>query len=334
MKILTSLVNDPETLDMLGNTRGELEALLQDLQLDGFEVLLSQPLESELFSEGMLVGNHFYFYPLWIDFVKGNYRKLLEEFKDFSAVETYYRANHRQGFINNLRDELVTAAEAGVEYVVMHVSHMSLEESYTGAHLYPDDIILDEFIALLNQAMEGLELNYKLLFENTWYPGLTLLNKAAALRLIREVQHDKTGFVLDTGHLIHTAPGINDPDAALAYINSTVQALGDLREHIDCIHLNLSLSGDYRESDATRRAFRGELPFAANMALAMDHVRKIDNHGVFNHNGISQFIELVDPSYVVYELSFRDKADLRQKIKQQNSYTNIQTFRNASYPSE
>ncbi|MFB0918104.1 MAG: TIM barrel protein [Clostridiaceae bacterium] len=326
MKFLTSIVNDDYTLDKLGHDKKSLVSLLETTGLDGFEILMTELYQKELFTKDFAVGNHLYFYPIWMDFIKGDFDALLKEFKDEKSVFSYYGAKTKKDYIENIRKELIKAKAAEYEYVVFHVSHMTLEESFTGNYKYSDFEVASEFIDVLNQAVRGLDLPFWILLENNWYPGLTFLDNDITSMFIDELKHDKVGFVLDTGHLIHTDTGIKTEEDAVTYIMSVLTRMGDLKSHIKCIHLNLSLSGEYREKLNGKSSLDFNKSFFENMNSAMEHIRKIDNHNIFHHNKLKDLIFFIKPLYVVFELSFKDKEDLINKISKQDSYIGMRTL--------
>lgn len=43
-----------------------------------------------------------------------------------------------------------------------------------------------------------------LLFENLWWPGLTLKNPKLVAKLLKNVKHPNLGIMLDLGHLMNT----------------------------------------------------------------------------------------------------------------------------------
>lgn len=323
MKFLTSIVNDDFTLDKLGHDNKSLETLLEATNLHGFEILLTEEYQKELFSKDIAVGNHLFFYPIWMDFAKGETAALLKEFKNMETVYSYYGAKSKKEYIENIRKELIKAGKSDFEYVVFHVSHMTLEESFTEKYKYSDFEVALEFIDVLNEAVKGLDLPFWILLENNWYPGLTFLDNDITKMFIDKINHDKVGFVLDTGHLIHTNTKIRTEEEAASYIISVISRMGILKEHIKCIHINLSLSGEYREKSKGISKINPEETFYENMSYALEHIRKIDNHGIFNHNKLKGLLFFIKPLFVVFELSFKDKEDLINKILKQYSYIGI-----------
>ncbi len=71
---------------------------------------------------------------------------------------------------------------------------------------------------MINEILKGLRIGYTVLFENHWFPGLTLLNRGEAQRLLDGVHYPHKGFVLDIGHLMNTKARIRTEEEAVAYI--------------------------------------------------------------------------------------------------------------------
>ncbi len=319
MKKLINIVNDPWTLEKLGNTEEKLKSLLEETGTDGFELLKTEE-DTGMFPEGSIIGRHLYFYPMWMDFIIGRKEGILEDFGTFETAMMYYRAKDREGYISNLRDELEDAKAMGVEYVVMHVSHMSLREAYTYKYRYTSREIAEEFIKVINGATENYGDGPMLLLENNWYPGLDFLSGEIMEYLLENIRYPHTFFLLDTGHLVNTSVKIRNEEEALKYMEDKIQKNRRIKDKIKGVHLNLTFSGGYAESVMKNHRHDVNEPYEKKMTDAMEHIGKIDKHGIFTHNGISIFIRNINPRYLVYELSYGDRDDLISKIHLQDIY--------------
>ena len=93
--------------------------------------------------------------------------------------------------------------------------------------------------------MDELPEDCLLLYENLWWPGLTLLNPRLADHLLSGTHHQRTGLLLDTGHLMNTSTNLATEDEAVRYVRRVVRGLGGLRTSIYGMHLHRSLSGAF-----------------------------------------------------------------------------------------
>lgn len=320
IRYLTSIVNDDYTFEKIGKTSDELESFLRESGIDGFEILMTEDFQKSLFKDGMAVGNHLFFYPMWMDFIRGDIDEVLKEFKTEEAIYGYYRGKNRQDYVRNLALEFEKADKAGFSYVVMHVSHMNIREAYTGAYRFNDEEVSEEFISVINDALKIYSPDLDILLENNWYPGLTFLDNRITEKYIKKINHKRIGFTLDTGHLLNTDTGIENSDEAIEYLMEKAENLNGLREYIKCIHLNYCLSGEYVRNSRKIPLYDENDDFNQAVGKAMVHISKIDKHGIFNHNGIREFINLINPDYLVFELSFKDSEDLKTKIITQKSF--------------
>lgn len=320
MKKLLSIVNDEYTLNKIGKTKEELEKLLNETSTDGFEILKTDSLDKSIFPEGSIIGRHLYFYPMWMDLFTGNEKGIIDDFSNLENAHNYYECKDKEGFIKKLKEEFKDCEKDGFTYAVMHVSHMSIEEAYTYNYSYKSKEIALAFCELINKAMDGENFTFQLLLENNWYPGLTFLEKDVLEILIENIEYKNTAFLLDTGHLVNTNREIKNSEEAIKYLNKVIDNLGEYKNYIEAIHLNVTYSGEYSKKIQKENKYKKEEPYEKRMSDAMVHVGLIDNHEVFSDNYIGDFVRKVNPKYLVFEIKYKDKEDLITKVKEQTSY--------------
>lgn len=316
---LTNLSDADSTLEKFGHSTAAIEELLDGTDLDGIELIRWNNTDEHIIPRQRVVGIHLPFWPSWVDFWRNDKASLLRQFGNEENIRGYYMAAGREEFIANYRAAFLEAAERGAQYVVFHIGHAELEDVYTYRYHYDDEAVINAAIELLNEILSGFSLPYHLLLENLWYPGLTFLKPQLAERLLTGVNYERTGFVLDIGHLINTNIDLKTAEEAVSYCLRAIENLGPLKAAIKTVHLNGDLSGDYVKAAIANPQYRAADDLSQRIFDAMHHVSKIDRHVPFTHPGVRALLAAADPDYLVYELVSRTKEELRTLIKKQNA---------------
>ncbi len=315
---LTNISDADTTLEKFNHSTAAIERLLKETCLDGLELIRWNQTEEHVIPKDKVIGIHLSFWPMWLDFWRGDKAELLRQFGSEENIRGYFLADTKEAFIANYRREFIEAEERGAQYVVFHVGHAELEHTYTYRYTYQDAEIISATIDLLNEILDGLPVHYHILLENLWYSGLTFLQPHLAESLLKKIHYDRLGFVLDIGHLINTNIELKSETEAVQYIKKVLHNLGDLKSHIKTIHLNGSLTGAYVKESMARPQYRKEDDFYTRLFSAMGHVGKIDRHVPFTHPAIKEIIDDVGPSYLVYELASKTMEELKAMILAQN----------------
>ena len=316
---LINLSTYSHDIQMFNYDQNKIINFLQKNGMDGIELLNPIMWDENIIPRRLVKGVHLRYYPAWFDFWKGNREALLKQFKTMDDVEKYYGGINRESIIEYYKKEIRAADKIGAEYVVFHVSHVQLEHIYNYKFTYSDLEIIDAAVELINEIFKGLNTNVKLLFENLWWPGLTMLNKDMAYRMLGKVNYSNKGFMLDTGHLMNTNYYIENETQAVEYILNTTNNLGELKSFIKGIHLNCSLSGAYVMEEINKNNnIESMFNSRKTYGNAYSHVLNIDQHKPFRDKSVSKIIEFIKPEYVVYEFITSSLAQLEQYIKIQD----------------
>ncbi|MCR4435132.1 MAG: TIM barrel protein [Clostridiales bacterium] len=291
-------------LKNFNNNPVELEAFLKRHRLDGLELIQYDPWKPSLVPPRLIGGLHMRFWPTWLDFWRMDLPQLERQFGKISTCRQYYGGERPEALVEYYREELKTALQMGVKYVVFHVSHVRPAESYTYRFPCSHGEVVEAFLELLNGALEGFEADFDMLFENQWWPGLTLLDREVPLRLLEGVRYPRKGFVLDISHMMNTNTELSTEEEASQYILDRLDELGEVAAYIKGVHLNSCLSGQYVK-DAVRIANNGS--GCRDRVTIWDeelyhHISKIDRHTPFTHSSIRRVMDRVRPEYLVYEL--------------------------------
>lgn len=306
-------------LDRFSRDHSMISQFLKKHEMDGLELIQHSPWDEDVIPSSMIQGLHMRFWPMWLDFWRNDESKLMKIFGEKSVCSHYYGGESREATVEQYRKELEVANKLDVKYVVFHVSHVLLEDCYTYSFNYTDNEIVEAFIEMMNEVLEGFQPNFDILFENLWWPGLTMLDPKIARRLMEEIDYPNKGFMLDIGHLMNTNKGLNKEEEATDYILQVLKGLEDMAIHIKGIHLNSSLSGEYvKKKIKSYKGCDGQGNFFERYIEAFSHIAQIDRHIPFCHSSIKKVVDYVNPQYLVYEFIARSLNELDEYIKEQN----------------
>ena len=312
---LTNLSNaDCDMENLLRYDSTFIPDLVRAHGLDGIELMLCAPWDRELYPPQYIRGVHLLFWPSWLDFWRGDWAALREQFGSAADACTYYGSYYVSDWVETWRRNLKQAALCRPQYVVFHVAHNRTSEMYTREFFASDEDIIDATIELVNQIVTAMPEGCKLLFENLWWPGLTFQKPHLAARLIERVDYPNTGFILDTGHLMNTNLDLTSEADGAAYVERIYHDLGEIGRRICGIHLHQSLSGAYTREMMRRHA--GEHR-ALHWREGMDYVLRVDTHMPFQTDVVRRIVDMIRPLYLVHEFQQRSRADLEDKLRMQ-----------------
>jgi len=306
------------------NDTGKLTDFLHRNGLDGFEIMQCGADETDWYPADAVMGVHMRYWPVCIDFLRGDVNALRQAFGTDDDWQQYYGAKTRDEFVSKYREGLRTAEDAGARYAVFHASHTSLSEIFT--HTFGSDSgdVIDAFAALINDVLDGFTCDMTLLFENLWYPGITLLDESLALRMMEGIRHPHKGFMLDIGHMMITNPALGSYAEAAEYIMAVLCDRPAMLSYIKGIHLNGALTGEYLQAVIRGEGLRDIAgSFWERYANAYHHVLRIDAHMPFADASIQTILELVNPDYLVFELMSTDLPMLERYIAEQQKFCGL-----------
>ncbi|EIW19097.1 Xylose isomerase-like TIM barrel [Pelosinus fermentans] len=307
---LVNLSNYASDLELIHNNPVCLEAFLNHHHLDGLEMMFCDSWNPRVHKKQWIQGVHLRFWPNWLDFWRGDREELLRQFGSDAQIEACYGALTREGWLNVYRENLRIAKMAGAKYVVFHVSQTRIPELFHWQFSFSDRQIIEATIEVINELAQSIPGDMELLFENLWWPGLTLKDKELTALLLDSVKHPKAGIMLDIGHLMNTNPELKDQDDGVDYVLKIVDNLEEYKHYIHGVHLHHSLSGNYiKQSRGTA------MPQEDILAAAMSHVLRIDEHLPFSSPCVKKIINSVQPTYVVHEFMYTSINDWSEKIR-------------------
>ena len=215
----------------------------------------------------------------------------------------------REELIRHYRKDLDYAKWMGAEYVVFHVVQVNDEEGFTYVMQHEDREVLTAAASFINELLEGQDYDFWFLMENLWWPGLNFLSPEDTRYLLERVHYEKKGFMLDTGHFLHTNLDLKTQEEGVDYLNQMLDAHGDLVSYIKGIHLQQSLTGDYVKEWLSTRHELPEDP-SERFCKVYEHIFKIDKHEPFTAEGVPAMVQRIQPLYVTYEYITRSREEL------------------------
>lgn len=229
---LMNFSNHPSDLDKFAGDYSRIMQFLKKHELHGLEIIQHSAWDEGIIPPYMIVGLHMRFWPIWLDYWRNDKNELIRQFGEEADYMHYYGGDSRSAIIDHYRSELKTACTMGAQYVVFHVSHVQLEHCYNYRFSYNDHDIVEAFIEMVNEILDGMDASFDLLLENLWWPGLTLLNKKIAARLMDGIRYPNKGFMLDIGHLMNTNVELKTEEEAVDYIIEVLDKLDEILEPV------------------------------------------------------------------------------------------------------
>lgn len=301
---LINFANYDTNRDMIGNSPAGLKSLLAELGVDGIEVLFCDPWDAAVLPAESIYGVHLNFWPTWLDFWRGDQQALARQFGNRENILACFGGTEPEQMLATLRKDFIQAKAAAAEYAVFHVSHNEVDEIYTWQFRADSLTVVDAAIEVVNCLTRDIPPDLTILFENLWWPGMTLLEPHLVDRLLSRVNHPNVGIMLDTGHLMNTNQELRSEQQAIDYVLSVINNLGSLARSIRGVHLHQSLSGDYV------RQSRCQTAPAIDLAASMAHIMRIDQHRPFSVPQAKRILDAVRPDYLVHEFIVSSREEL------------------------
>ena len=269
--------------------------------------------------EKMVVGYHLTFFSDWLDLYREDRPALERKFGTLENVRRFYGGTSRDTLLELYRRDLERAATLKPEYVVFHVSDVSVEESYTYRWLHSHEEVIDASAEIINILLDGRDWPFEFLMENQWWPGFTFTAPKLTARLLDRVHYGRKGILLDTGHLMNTNTKLLTQAEGAAYILQMVEKHGELSQYIHGIHLHQSLSGAYVESHTGMVPTGFPMDPVEQFSVNYKHIQQIDRHAPWTDRAILPVLERIGPRWVTHELAANDwpqkKGEISQQIK-------------------
>lgn len=301
-----------------------IEEYSQQGGLNGLEVILAGESDQGKILPHMVNGVHLFFHIFWMDFWKGDFTRLDEEFDSREQWVEFYGGMDQKAYLDPFRKDLEYAEKIGAKYVVFHVSEVTLRESFIYRYKYSDREVIDAAIEVINTLLSEKEYSFDFLVENLWWSGLTMTNPALTRRLYQGIQYEKKGIMLDIGHYMNTNSRLRTPEDAVAYVHRMLdkheKAGIPITEWIKGTHLQMSLGGKYKMkqkrewNNGKNRLNFDDIAFYDLYRIAYQHAENLDLHQPFLGEGVKELMQRINPYYVTFEFRLKSKEDYQQYI--------------------
>ena len=174
--------------------------------------------------------------------------------------------------------------------------------------------MVDAAAAFINELLDGQEYSFWFLMENLWWPGLTFLEPEDTRALISQVHYGKKGFMLDTGHYLHTDLDLQTQEEAVEALHRMLDRQKDMIPYIKGLHLQQSLTGNYVKEWLQTPHELPEDP-TERFCKVYEHIFRIDKHEPFTAAGVKGLVERIAPLYVTYEYITRSREELAEYLE-------------------
>lgn len=262
------------------------------------------------------VGYHLTFWPDWVDFWNGDRAALTEKFGGEPAWTAFYGGRDgRETLLRIFSQDLDRARDWGAEYVVFHVSDVSIEEGYTYRWRHTDQQVLQAAAECIGLMLKGREESFAFLVENQWWPGFSFTDPARTEWLLSSIPWEKKGIMLDTGHLMNADWALRTQEEGVAWVLEQLDRHGGLAGQVRGLHLHQSLSGAYVQENT------GFLPpdlpedYTERFCRSYEHILKIDTHSPWTSPAVRAVVDRVRPEWLVHELSAASRAEREERVK-------------------
>jgi sugar phosphate isomerase/epimerase len=235
MNITTGTEDTSRYLD-----NADLKSFYRRFGLDGLEVMQIGGDGGQILRNDDVIGFHLKYFTSWMDLWMGDTSRLLEEFGDIETVKQVFGGITKDALIEAYKRNLDFAATMLPEYLVFHVSDCTMRESMKRQYHYSDGMVVEAAAELVNCITDFIQGTPMLLFENLWYPGLTMTSPDITNLLLDKVNYSNKGFMLDIGHLLHTNMNLGTIESGVDYILSVLEQYKDI-SFIKGIHLSVEL---------------------------------------------------------------------------------------------
>ncbi len=314
MKHIVNVVSENNWLSEYKD-KADMNKFIKDCLCDGCEVIRGGEDTTGIYGKDNVIGVHLYFYPSWVDFWNNNIPRLEYQFGTRDVWESYYRAKNREEFLIPYQEDMDYAEAMGVEYVVFHVNDVSNEEILYYKWDHTNEEVIRAAAEVVNALTKGRNYHFKLLFENLFTTGMMLLNPSETGLMLELAEYENKGILIDTGHLMCAPQNITNESDGIDFVLQTVKNHGELAKYFKALHLHKSTTGEY-VAEHKKKTIIPEEDFYDRFAQSYDIILKIDQHLPFETERVQEIIELVQPEYVIHEVTAKNREEKLQRVLQ------------------
>lgn len=253
--------------------------------------------------KSLVHGYHLTFFPDWLDFYREDKAALRRKFGSWERAESFYGGWGGGHLLEIYRQDLARARALGAQYVVFHVSDVSLEEGQTYRWLHSNEEVIDAALEVINRLLGDIDqADFDFLVENQWWPGFTFTEPAQTERLLAGIGYPRKGIMLDFGHLMNTNWELRDEAEGAAYVQAMLERHGELAAYVRGVHLHQSLSGAYAKAHTGRLPDYWPEDYLKRWQVSYSQVMEIDQHRPWSSPAVLPVLERLSPAYLTHEL--------------------------------
>lgn len=273
----------------------------------------------EPISNSQVLGVHLPYFSSVVPFWLNDEERILEEFGDLETAHKHYNACDKSELIKNTIAVIDRVNSINPQYVVFHVSEVSLKETVRYHFHYSNQEVIDCFLEWIDEFISYLNPNIDFLVENLWWSGFNFTNIQETIHLLNGINHLNKGIMLDMGHLLHTNTSLATLDEGVEYLNLCLDKQQEVLSLVKGIHLHQTVSGPFvKRMIDNNILLKGS--YRDKLYASYKQVMQIDKHQPFLHNGIAPLVQRVNPKYLVYEYITQSRLQHEAFILEQHKY--------------
>lgn len=312
MKHVINTVSENEWLKEYKD-RADMKSFIKACKCDGVEVIRGGEDNTGIYCPENVVGVHLYFYPNWLDFWNMDLESLERHFGSRDIWESYYRATNREEFLKPYQEDMDYAEAMGAEYAVFHINDVSNEEILNYEWEHTNKQVITAAAEIINALTKGKNYHFKLLLENLFTPGMTLLDPKETELMLSLVEYENKGIVMDTGHLMCAPQNITEEEQGIDFVLQTVKNHEELAHYIKALHLHKSTTGDF-VANLKKQTIIPEKDFYDRWTQSYNVILQIDCHQPLTSPRAAEILELVQPEFVCHEISAKNRTEKLEKV--------------------
>lgn len=319
--ILCNFSNTNYHLQWFDGSWHKLSAFINEKKIDGIELLLHGNYDIKDIPKTIVKGVHLSYFPIWMDFYNDD-KNYLSDFPNKSDLIDTFGSHHPDSIVDRFKKDFAVSKSLEADYMVFHVGHVRLKDAFTFNFDYSDKKVLQSTAHLVNRVFDE-NASVTLLFENLWWPGMTLLNKDLLDAFMNEIHYKNKGIMLDLSHLMILG-GDLELDQQIDFILNQLRDLGESIKWIKGIHINQTDIGNYLSINHIEKYNSlMNLEKIERFGKIYEHISNMDQHLPLKSKRIQEIIDLVQPQYKMIEVLSHDKDEWMKYIDIQLEYMNV-----------
>ena len=232
-------------------------------------------------------------------------RRKVPEGLDQISVKYQHYGRDRSEIIDSVCRAIDISVPLEPEHGVFHASSADMDSLMTLDSSDGNENIVSAVADIMNEIVSvypGGEPPFKLVFENTWWPGLRMIDDRTYRVLENELEFSNWGLCLDTGHLLVSLRGSDTEESALEMLNECVESYPkEMIERIDAMHLHVNTSKsvllNVPSLDDSLLIERNE-----RIKKASELISSADMHLPFTNAKVKDFVNRINPQILVHEM--------------------------------